>query len=98
MGILFLRVRVPSNARSFSFDFSFFTADYPEWVCTQFNDVFVALLHSNVPGNPTDANNIAFDSSHVPVCVNAGLAHTMGADPVLAGTFLANGRGGRRAG
>jgi hypothetical protein len=92
---LYLKIRVPTNAKSFSFNFSFFSAEYPEWVCTEFNDVFVALLHSKVPGNPADDFNISFDQNHNPVCVNIGFfAHTSGSDPVLAKTFLENGNGG----
>lgn len=91
----YLKLRVPTNAKSFSFNFSFFSAEYPEFVCTDFNDVFVALLHSKIPGKPADSNNISFDQNHAPVCVNIGFfGHTAGNDPVLTGTFMTNNRGG----
>ncbi len=57
-----LRVRVPTNARSFSFATLFYSAEYPEYVCSQFNDFFVTLLDSAFkpgPGqkpNPSDKN------------------------------------------
>ncbi len=63
--MLKLRVRVPTNARSFSFSASFFSADYPEFVCSQFNDFFVALLssvYSGVDPSPAD-KNLAFDKA-----------------------------------
>jgi len=37
-------IRVPSNAKGFSFDFDFFTYEWPGWVCSTYNDFFVALL------------------------------------------------------
>src|SRR5205085_9640837 len=38
-----LVVRAPTNAKSFSFDFDFYTFEYTEFVCSEFNDAFVAL-------------------------------------------------------
>lgn len=80
--MLQLRVRVPSNAQSFSVSSVFYSSEYPEWVCSPYNDFFVALLDSSfVPQmgqlpNPTD-KNLAFYSpgngSIFPVGVN--LAH-----------------------
>ncbi len=60
--MLTLRVRAPSNAKSFSFSSNFYSAEYPEWVCSPYNDFFVALLDSTwagQPANPTD-KNLAF--------------------------------------
>lgn len=58
--MLELKVRVPTNAGGFSARFNFFTSEYPEWVCSQYNDVFVALLDSIAAGNPADKNLAAF--------------------------------------
>jgi hypothetical protein len=41
------RIRVPTNARSFSYSFKFYTAEYPEFVCKQYNDFFITLLSSS---------------------------------------------------
>ena len=41
------RVRVPTNAKSFSYSFKFYTAEYPEFVCQQYNDFFITLLKSS---------------------------------------------------
>ena len=37
---------VPTNVYSLSFDFVFFSAEYPEYVCTNFNDEFYAVIQS----------------------------------------------------
>lgn len=84
---LYLKIRVPTNAKSFSYNFNFFSAEYQEWLCTEYNDVFVALLHSQIPGNPADSNNISFDANHNPVCVNIGFFGASNPND-LAGTFL----------
>jgi hypothetical protein len=74
---IWFRVRVPTNAQSFKFNFNFFSSEYPEWVCTSYNDAFIALLYSNHPINVTNAGapnnrNISFDSINRPVTVNVG--------------------------
>lgn len=58
--MLNLRVRVPTNARSFSVMVQYFSAEYPEWVCSEFNDFFVALLDSTAD-NPDDKNIAVYD-------------------------------------
>ena len=64
--MLTLRIRVPSNAKSFKFASNFYSAEFPEWVCSPFNDFFVVLLDStwnddatHMPRNPAD-KNLAF--------------------------------------
>lgn len=54
--MLKLQIRVPTNANSFHVDSFFYAADYPEWVCSQYNDYFLALLDSGAAGNPPDKN------------------------------------------
>ncbi len=51
-----LRVRVPTNALSFSTKIYFFSSEYPEWVCSPYNDFFVTLVDSAGMGNPADKN------------------------------------------
>ena len=53
--MLTLKIRAPTNARSFSVRTQFFSAEYPEWVCSEFNDFFVALTDS-AADNPADGN------------------------------------------
>jgi hypothetical protein len=66
-----LDVRVPTNAQSLSYDFRFFSGEFPEWTCTQYNDFYLALVTSSHPGIPMD-HNISFDSLGNPVSVNNG--------------------------
>ena len=57
--LLTLRLRVPGNARSFRLSANFLSAEFPEWVCSPFNDFFVVLLDSQfsgAPANPADKN------------------------------------------
>jgi hypothetical protein len=64
--LLTLRVRVPTNARSFSMKVNFFTHEYPEYICSEFNDFFVVLLDSTYagsPGNPIDKNLAMYEAS-----------------------------------
>ena len=74
--MLELSVKVPTNARSFSFTSNFFSAEYPEWVCTEYNDFFVVLLDSTYVGNPMNpadknlARYTAPDMTDYPVGVN----------------------------
>ncbi len=70
--MLTLRVRAPTNAKSFKVKMFFFSAEYPEWVCSQYNDFFVALLDSKAAGNPIDKNIAVFDDGKQlwPVGVN----------------------------
>jgi hypothetical protein len=78
--MLTLHLRVPSNAHSFSMKTNFFSSEFPEWTCSQFNDFFVVLLDSQYQGNPANPadKNLAIyrepaTGAAVPVGVN--LAH-----------------------
>ncbi len=66
-----LVIRAPSNAKSLSFDFDFYTYEYPGFICTQYNDFFVALLYSQNAQVPPN-KNVSFDSKGNPVSVNNG--------------------------
>jgi hypothetical protein len=84
MSELSLTLRVPQNAKSLSFNFSFFSAEYPEWTCTAYNDRFLAILESSaldtsklpagqcIPGKARPTCNISYDSNNQPVSVNNG--------------------------
>ncbi len=69
-------IRVPSNANGFSFYFNFYTYEWPNFVCSQYNDFFVALLHP-VPAGQTDGN-ISFDIQGNPVSVNNAFVEVCG--------------------
>jgi hypothetical protein len=64
-----LVVKVPSNAKGIRFDFDFYSGEWPQWVCSSFNDGFVAMLRSQA--NKTgEWENISFDAKGNPVSVN----------------------------
>ena len=62
-----LEIDVPANALSFSFDFNFMSAEFPEWVCSSYDDTFIAYLESSAY-----TGNISFDAMGNPVSVNIG--------------------------
>jgi hypothetical protein len=66
---LTLTLKAPTNVNSFSFDFEFFSAEYPVYVCTEYNDEFLVIQQSKAFATPT---NIAFDNQHNAVTVNSG--------------------------
>jgi hypothetical protein len=63
-----LVVRAPSNATGYKFNFSFYSFEFPEWICKSFNDQFIALVSPAPPGAIN--GNIAFDKQQNPVSVN----------------------------
>lgn len=63
-----LTLRTPPNAQSLALDLRFFTRDYPDFLCSSYNDVAVALLDPAPAG--TTIGDIVFDSSGDPVTVN----------------------------
>jgi hypothetical protein len=85
--MLKLRIRVPTNAKSFRVSSFFYSSEYPEWVCSAFNDFFLTLLDSTfVPGpgelpNPNDKNLAFYDPAPAgapfyPVGVNLAFGNT----------------------
>jgi hypothetical protein len=64
------KIRVPTNAMGIKFQFRFFTHEFPAWVCTEWNDVFLALLTSEHEDIPLD-KNISFDQAGNPISVNS---------------------------
>jgi hypothetical protein len=76
-------LQAPPSAHGFSFDFAFFSSEYPEFMCTEFNDRFLVLLQSsssppvasNFPSNQCTTSmplacNLSFDSSSQPVTIS----------------------------
>lgn len=71
-----VKIRTPHNAQGFSFNFNFFTYEWPGFICSQYNDFFVALL-SPMPAGQTD-ENVSFDSQGNPVSVNNAFLEVCG--------------------
>lgn len=63
-------MRPPAEAKGLAFDFDFYTFEWPMWVCTEFNDYFVALLD---PPPTAGEPNISFDADGNLVTVNNAL-------------------------
>lgn len=63
-----LKLRAPKNATGYSFNFKFYSFEFPEWICTEYNDQFIALV--NPPPAGSINGNISFDSLNNPVSVN----------------------------
>ncbi len=58
---------VPANANSFSFDFNFMSVEFPEFVCTSFDDTFLAMLESQAY-----TGNVSFDAQGNRMSINVG--------------------------
>jgi hypothetical protein len=73
-----LQIRVPTNATGYSFNFKFYSFEYPNYVCDSkgYNDQFVALVEPPPAGayvpSGSSFGNISFDSNNHPVSVNLG--------------------------
>jgi hypothetical protein len=63
-----VKIRAPQNAHGITFDFNFYTYEWPGFVCSSYNDFFVALLEP-FPMGQSDGN-ISYDSMGNPVSVN----------------------------
>ncbi len=80
--MLELTIRVPTNAKSFTMGVNFMSSEYPEWVCSMYNDFFVVLLDSTytgTPANPMDKNLAFYTSPSMqiyPVGVNLAYGDT----------------------
>ncbi|MET0286022.1 MAG: choice-of-anchor L domain-containing protein [Polyangiales bacterium] len=67
-----LELRAPFNASAFSFDSMFLTYEYPDFVCSQYNDFFVVLMDP-APDQADDNDNILFDANEDAIGVNSAL-------------------------
>jgi hypothetical protein len=71
--MLTLTIRVPTNAHSFRLASNFFSAEFPEYMCSPYNDFFVVLLDSTYAGtqpNPSDKNIAYFPATRTSIGVN----------------------------
>jgi hypothetical protein len=89
---LTLTIKVPKNVSGMSFDFDFYSSDWPEYVCSTYNDEFVAWLQSAAwAGNGGDLN-VALDTTGSVISVNSPFlgqctaATPTGCDGTVTGT------------
>lgn len=73
---LTLQVKTPANAQGLQFDFDFYSSEWPEYVCTNFNDSFVAWLQSAAFTGKNGDLNISYDAKGNPVSVNNAFFET----------------------
>lgn len=66
-----LELKAPPNASGVKFDFNFFSGEWPAFICSEFNDGFIAYLSAKGFNNGTP-DNISFDKDKNPVSVNNG--------------------------
>lgn len=84
-----LKLRAPKNATGFSFNFNFYSFEYPEWVCTTFNDQYISWVDPPPMGSIN--GNISFDANTNPVSVNVAFFQVCPGCPL--GTAEMNGTG-----
>jgi hypothetical protein len=82
-------LRAPTNATGYAFSFDFYSFEYPEWVCTAFNDQFIALVDPPPPGSIN--GNISFDAMTNPVSVNVAFFEVCSGCPLGTGELLGTG-------
>lgn len=82
-------LRAPTNATGYAFSFDFYSFEYPEWVCTSFNDQFIALVDPPPPGSIN--GNISFDAMTNPVSVNIAFFEVCAGCPLGTAELLGTG-------
>jgi hypothetical protein len=75
-------IRVPTNAQSFTFNSNFFSFEFPNYICSTYNDTFVVEMAPSPKGAST-GGNVAFDQAGNPISVNNALLQAC--DPQTAG-------------
>jgi hypothetical protein len=90
-----MTVKAPINAGSFSFDFAFFSAEYPVYVCQGYNDTFLAIQYSqqypagyqiayDANGHRINVNNAFFqDCNSATAAWGFGYTHTCNANSLM---------------
>jgi hypothetical protein len=65
--MLTLTLRAPTNVKAFTFNTYFLSAEYPEYVCSDFNDQYLALVDTPsgpaTPPNPPDKNLLTYSAA-----------------------------------
>ena len=77
---------VPEDVVSFSYDFAFFSTEYPYYYGSEYNDMYVGWLESELW-----TGNVSFDGMGNPISLNAGFLDfrdDAGNLPELAGTCM----------
>jgi hypothetical protein len=85
-----LTIRTPTNAQALMFDFAFMSAEFPTYVCSSYDDTFLAMLDTG-----TFHGNVSFDDQGRPVTINSGFFDvcTVGMGPDCTGNAELAGTG-----
>lgn len=68
-----VKLRVPTNASSFSFKLKFHTYEFPEFICSEFNDIYLTLMTPPPVDVDPLRKNISFDALGNLISVNSAL-------------------------
>lgn len=79
-------IKTPTNAKNLSFNLDFYTYEFPGYICSKFNDFFVAMLTPK-PASQVDGN-ISYDSLGNTISVNAGFLKVCHAQTASSGAFF----------
>lgn len=82
-------LRAPTNATGYSYNFDFYSFEYPEWVCTEYNDQYIALVDPPPMGSIN--GNISFDAMTNPVSVNIAFFEVCAGCPLGTAELTGNG-------
>lgn len=66
-----LELKAPANVNGIRFDFNFYSGEWPAYICSPFNDGFIAYLTAK-GFNGGNGDNMSFDKDNNPVSVNNG--------------------------
>jgi hypothetical protein len=77
-----LELKAPKNATGIKFDFNFHSGEWPAYICSEFNDGFIAYLSAQ-GFNGGKPENISFDAKKNPVSVNNGFFDRCTANAVI---------------
>jgi hypothetical protein len=100
---LSMQIRVPTNANSFSYDFQFYSTEYPTFRCTAFDDTFLAMVSGSLfNGNASFDNNdnvVSVNNGYFDICLDtAGNDCTINPVATLTGTGYYPFTGGQSSG
>lgn len=76
-----IRMKTPTNSKSLSFNVNMYTYEFPNYICSTYND-FITAIMTPMPQGQTNGN-ISFDSQGNPLSVNAGFLEVC--TPQMAG-------------
>lgn len=66
-----IELKVPTNATELNFGVKYYTAEFPSFICSDYNDIFLARMTPEPLGaSPLGTSNITFDANGEPLSIN----------------------------